>query len=312
MKTFALALAFAAFGLAADQELVNMLPQGARMVAGMNMSQSMNSPFGRYLLSQMKTDDDGLRKFIDLTGFDPRRDLRELVVANYDGSTPAKGQTLVVARGNFDPVRVRAALLKEQGKSEAFNGFDLLSNKEGNSGIAFLNGATAVAGDLPLVKGALAKSGGHLAADIQARINDMSGRYDAWIFTTTPMSSFTGKLPDKKADQTFKTGQLLSGIMNANGGIKFGNTVQLEAELFARSEKDAQALHDVFKFVTGMIQLNQDNPEAKSEGLAALVDGMRVSANGSRVVVNMSVPEVEIERMLDSGKGSRRGGPSVI
>ena len=306
MKTVVLSLAFAMAGLAADQELVNMLPAGARVVAGMNMSQSLSSPFGRYLLSQMKTDDDGLRKFIDLTGFDPRRDLRELVVANYDGANPAKGQTLVVARGNFDAARVRAAFLKDNGRSETFNGFDILTSGEGSGALAFLNGSTAVAGDPPRVKEALAKSGGRLAGDIQARITDMSGRYDAWIFTTTPMSSFTGKLPGNKADQTFKTGQLLQGITNANGGVKFGNTIQMDAELFARSDKDAQALHDVFKFVTGMIQLNKDNPEAKSEGLAALVEGLRVSASGSKVIVNMSVPQSEIEKMIDASKSGQK------
>lgn len=306
MKTFALTLALAMAAFGADQELVNLLPAGPRAVAGMNMSQSLASPFGRYLLSQMKTDDDGLKKFMDLTGFDPRRDLRELVVANYDGATPAQSQTLVVARGSFDTARVRAAFLKEQGRSEAFNGFDLLTNDKASAALAFVNGSTAVAGDVARVKDALVKTGARVAGDIQGRITEMSGRYDAWIFTTTPLSSFTGKLPDKRADQTFKTGQLLNGISSANGGVKFGNTIQMDAELFARSDKDAQALTDVFRFVTGMIQLNKDNPEARSEGLAALVEGLKVTANGSKVIVNMSVPETELERMIDaSGKGKR-------
>jgi hypothetical protein len=302
--------------LAADASLANLLPGGPRMVAGLNMSQSVNSPLGRYLLQQMKDDDQGLRKFIEATGFDPRRDLRELIVANYDaaGATVGKGHTLVVAKGNFDSVRVRTALLKDHTVSQMVGGFEILSGKDGQGAVAFLDPTTAVAGDLAQVKDALGAQAGRLPAEQQARIAQMSARYDAWIFTTTPMSSFTGKIaPDQPGAKALNGGQLLQGILQANGGVKFGNTVTMDAELLARSPKDAQALVDVFKFVTSMLQLGKETPDAKNEGIAALLEGMKIATNGNAVMLNFSVPEIELERILETGKGlKKQARPGVI
>lgn len=302
--------------LGADASLANLLPGGPRMVAGLNMSQSVNSPLGRYLLQQMKDDDQGLRKFIEATGFDPRRDLRELIVANYDvaGAGVSKQHTLVVAKGNFDSVRVRTALLKDHTVSQMVGGFEILSGKDGQGAVAFLDPTTAVAGDLAQVKDALGAQAGRLPADQQARIAQMSARYDAWIFTTTPMSSFSGKIAqDQPGAKALSGAQLLQGILQANGGVKFGNTVTMEAELLARSPKDAQALVDVFKFVTSMLQLGKETPDAKSEGIAALLEGMKIGTAGNMVTLNFSVPELEIERILETGKSlKKQARPGVI
>jgi hypothetical protein len=297
---------------AADPSLTQMLPGSPRMIAGLNMSQSVNSPFGRFLLSQMKDDDQQLRKFMDLTGFDPRRDLKELIVANYDGPTAAKSHSLVVARGNFDAARVRTSLLKDQMVSTAVGGFEMLSAKDGQGAVSFLDSTTALAGDAVQVKEALNKAGARLSAEHQARIAQMSTRYDAWIFTTTPMSSFAGRIADQPGSKALNGGQLLQGILHANAGLKLGNNVTLDAELTARSPKDAQAMVDVFKFITSMLQLQKENPEAKPEGLAALLDAMKVGATGNTVTMNFSVPEVELEKVFDATKVLKRGAAGVI
>jgi hypothetical protein len=298
---------------AADASLVQMLPGSPRMIAGMNMRQSVNSPLGRYFLGQMKDDDASLRKFIDMTGFDPRRDLHELIVANYDGPTAAKSHSLIVAKGMFDQARVRTSLLKDHVVSTAVGGFEMLTSKEGDGAVSFLDSTTAVAGDAVQVKEALNKAGARLSAAHQARIAQMSTRYDAWVFTTTPMSSFAGRLaPDQAGARQLNGGQILQGILEANAGLRFGNTVTLDAELLARSPKDAQALVDVFKFISSMLQLQKENPDAKPEGIAALLDAMKVTAAGDRVTMNFSVPEVELEKVLDSSKVVKRAKQGAI
>jgi hypothetical protein len=297
-----LALCFGVMSWAADGALVQMLPGSPRMIAGMNMAQSVNSPLGRFFLSQMKDDDQRLKQFIEMTGFDPRRDLQELIVANYDGATAAKSHSLVVARGNFDAARVRANLLKDHVVSTAVGGFEMLTAKDGQGAVSFLDRTTAVAGDAVQVKEALNKAGARLSAEHQARIAQMSTRYDAWVFTTTPMASFSGRIAEQPGSKALNGGQLLQGILQASAGMKFGNNVTVDAELVARSAKDAQAMVDVFKFVSSMLQLQKENPEAKPEGLAALLDAAKVTAAGDRVTMNFSVPEVELERVLDSSK----------
>lgn len=308
-------LSTAAF--AADASLVQMLPGSPRMVAGINMQQSVNSPLGRFLLNQMKDDDQGLRKFIEATGFDPRRDLHELIVANYDSpaaaSAGAKGHSVIVAKGNFDAARVRASLLKDHVVSTPVGGFEMLASKDGQGAVSFLDASTAVAGDAAQVREALNKAGARLAAEQQARIAQMSARYDAWVFTTTPMSSFAGRIaPDQPGAKQLGGGQLLQGILQASAGLKLGNTVTVDAELLARSAKDAQAVVDVFKFITSMLTLQKDNPDAKAEGLVALLEGMKVTANGSNVTMNFSVPEIELEKVFDSTKLLKKARTNTI
>src|SRR5271165_3742215 len=112
---------------AADQQLVNMVMPNAKAVAGINVDSARNSPFGTFLLSQLPVADAGFQKFVEASGFNPRTDLQELLVAT-EGTpaTPAdpaapkiasspqlKG--LVMARGNFNVDKI-SSLAKIDGK----------------------------------------------------------------------------------------------------------------------------------------------------------------------------------------------------
>src|SRR5438105_1545007 len=73
----------------ADQQLMNMLMPDAKVVAGINVTQAQTSPFGQYMLSQMAKNGAGFQDFIASTGFDPRRDVTEILVAtNADPQNP--------------------------------------------------------------------------------------------------------------------------------------------------------------------------------------------------------------------------------
>jgi len=316
MRQFALlALVAGSFLGAAEAPLANYLPANPRFVAGMNVQQSVNSPLGQFFLKQMKTDEAGLQKIIDAMGFDPRRDVREMVVAEYEGAAPGASKTLVVARGNFDVPRMKLGLLKDFAPAEIVNGFEFLAAKDGKGGLSFLDGTTAIAGDAAPVKEALAGAKSRLGADLQARMAEMGARYDAWVFTAAPLSSFAGRVAEQPGAKKLGGGaQMLQGILQASAGLKFGSTIVMDAELTARSAKDAQAVVDVFKFISSMMQLNKENPEAKSDGLAALLDGMRVAAAGDRVTMNFALPQAEMEKILGSGvfSGRNKAKPGVI
>jgi hypothetical protein len=56
---------------AADRELLRLAPAGTRFLAGVQVDQGKVTPFGRFLLSRMKTDDKDFQTFVSATGFDP-------------------------------------------------------------------------------------------------------------------------------------------------------------------------------------------------------------------------------------------------
>src|ERR1700685_3305429 len=68
--------------------LLNLVMPDATVVSGMNVAQSLTSPFGQYILSQMQFNDSEFVQFISTTGFDPRKDLLEIVAA-----TPSTGSS---------------------------------------------------------------------------------------------------------------------------------------------------------------------------------------------------------------------------
>src|SRR6478752_6407311 len=67
---------------AADSQLVGLMMPDAKVLAGMNIAQVRNSPYGQYLLTQIPLGRPELQQFVQSTGFDPIRDLTEMVAAS--------------------------------------------------------------------------------------------------------------------------------------------------------------------------------------------------------------------------------------
>src|SRR5437899_7055264 len=102
--TATLFTAFSGALSAADPQLLNLVMPDAKVVAGVNVEQAKGTQFGQYILNQMQTNDASLQQLVALTGFDPRRDVRELLVSS-DG-TPQGHTGLALARGNFDVAKI--------------------------------------------------------------------------------------------------------------------------------------------------------------------------------------------------------------
>ena len=92
------------------------------------------------------------------------------------------------------------------------------------------------------------------------------------------------------------SGDMVQGIEQASGGVVFGTTVQIAGEAVTKTDKDATALADVVRFLTGMVQMNRDKPEMAK--FAALLDTMSLQANANTLTFSLSVPEGDLEQML--------------
>src|SRR4051794_37000623 len=91
MRTAVVALLAAAALPAADQQLLNMVMPDAKIVAGINVDSARNSPFGSFLLAQLPASDPEFQRFIDASGFNPRTDLQEILIATVgDSATPSR------------------------------------------------------------------------------------------------------------------------------------------------------------------------------------------------------------------------------
>src|SRR5437879_488876 len=138
---------------AADPMLLNLLMPDAKVVAGVNVEQAKGTRFGQYILNQMQTADAHMQELVALTGFDPRRDVRELLVAS-DG-VPKGHNGLALARGNFEVAKITAAASLHGAATEVYGNTTIIEDPKQEGGIAFLNSTTVAAGDIASVKGAI-------------------------------------------------------------------------------------------------------------------------------------------------------------
>src|SRR3982750_1819677 len=77
---------------AADPQLLNLMMPDAKVVAGVNVDQAKTSPFGQYVLTQIQaTQSAELQKLTALTGFDPTRDVHEVLVGSNGDSKSHSG-----------------------------------------------------------------------------------------------------------------------------------------------------------------------------------------------------------------------------
>jgi hypothetical protein len=304
LRHLAVLLALPMATWAADPALLQLVMPDAKVIAGIQVDQTRNSLFGQYVLAHMQVDDEGFKNFIAQTGFDPRRDVSELLIAsNWESNSPA-GRWLVMARGTFDSSKIASAAHGNGITTTNFQGVDILTysghgKADVENGIAFFDATSAVMGDLPSVQAAIQrrKSGAPPSGQLLAKVRDLSSKNDFWFVTLVPVSEFAGAMPDPNLSGAMK-GNLLAAINEASGGIRFGDTVTISAEALTRSEKDAQALVDVVKFVAGMIQLNRQNNPAAGQ-VATLLDTLDCKTAGNVTTISLAIPEQQLEQMLD-------------
>jgi hypothetical protein len=296
---------------AADPGLLRLVMPDAKVIAGLQVRETKNSAFGQYVLSHMQVEDAGFKKFIAQTGFDPRRDVTEIVMAsNWEQATP-QSRWLVAARGSFNLPQIVGAAKANGGTVTDFHGASILTYSEPGkpeveSGIAFFDGSNAVMGDLDSVKAAIQRKQSNTAAsgDLLAKVQEVSAKNDFWFVTVVPISEFAGAMPNPNLNGAMK-GDLLAAIHQASGGIRFGDTVTISGEAVTRSPKDAQALSDVFRFLASLIQLNSENNKVAGQ-VSTLLDNMDLKTSANVMTMSLAIPEQQLEQLLSTMQQERR------
>jgi hypothetical protein len=293
-------IAAAVYG-AVDPGLLALVPPDATVLAGINVDQAKMSIYGLYMLGQMNVDDAGFQKFINETGFDPRRDLRQILSATSGDATASK--TVILGRGNFDASKISTASQAEGAKVSKYNGVDIIvhSGTDMTGALAFLDSTTAIMGHVDAVKAVLDRKGQTmpgLADGVVTRIKTLSVSNDAWFLSiTSPAAFFSGKIDNPKVGPILEAGMMQS-VVAGSGGLKFSaNGATIMAQAVARSEKDASAMADVIRFFTNIVQSNRGS-NAQAEQFATVLDNMQISVEGAYMNLLLTIPEATLEQMF--------------
>jgi len=306
---------------AADQRLVNMIMPDAKTIAGVNVDSARNSPFGSFVLSQLPASDARFQKFVEASGFNPRADLQEILVATAGTpaipsdaaastaagklASPPEMKGLIMARGNFHVEKI-SSLAKADGKQniETYNGATLISDPKdaSASAMAFLGADILLAGDPQMVRAAIDRRSQANTLDplLTGKVNALSASQDAWAVSIAPLSSLNAGAGTDPMMQGALGGDIFKKITETSGGIKFGSLIQLTTELVAMDEKNATALGDVLKFLAGMVTLNAGSPKGAPPILVTILQSLNVQTQGNVVNVTMSAPEDQVESLIHS------------
>ena len=272
---------------AADRQLVGLMMPDAKLLAGASVAQLRNSPYGLYLLTQGPMNDPNFQQFVQATGFDPTRDVTEIVAASADLQSQSG---LLAARGTFDIAHILAYAKTTGVQVDESHGVPILASPDGKGSIAFLDATLVVIGDPDNVTAAVARKSNPSTLDpaLTAKATALSATQDAWAVST--MAVPVAGAPGGSSGLNFSA---LQNLQQSSGGVKFGASVTVTAELVADTPQDAGALAALVQMLAA---LGQTNPQTAQ--MSTVLETLTVQTKGSTVSLSLAIPEGVLEQLV--------------
>lgn len=283
-----------------DNVLLRMVPPGSTSLVGANMDRMKATPFYRKLVEQQRMPQ--VDRFAEETGFDPRRDVRELLYA----STP-EGSVLL-ARGHFkltgDPA-AHATLVRH-------GGYSIWTSQ--NSGFCILDGSLAAAGELKGIEAALDEwtKGQHKAAQpLLALAKGIAPTANLWGISTGFATFLASTLPKGgSATGGIDFSKIFTGMKSSWFQSDFKEGLKIELHGTSATDPDAVALRDMAKGLIGFGRLSV--PETQAE-LLKLWDGITVDQAARAVTIKADIAPAMLDKLVQmlnsaaTGRGGRSG-----
>src|ERR1019366_8730571 len=279
---------------AADPELLSLAMPDSQVMAGVNVEQLMLSPLGQYLLTQTgPASDAGLQRLIETAGFNPRRDLREILVSS--NGLPG-GSGIFLARGTFDVPKILEAAQAYGATVQTYKGVPIVERSKQGS-IGFPDSTLAITGGAADVRAAIDRMSAPTAisAALAVQVNQLSTTEDAWFVSMAPLSQLQPQAPGATGAGPGPFA-VLSKVQQASGGVKFGANVVVSLQAVSPTDQDAAALASVLRSFASAGDLFIPNDVYVPA--AALLKNLNVTAEGPVTTISLSVPEQQIEDMI--------------
>jgi hypothetical protein len=272
-------------------------------MAGVNVTNAETTPFGQFLLTKLTSNDPGLQTFITQTGFDPTKDVTELLAAS--SGTPASHSGLLLAKGSFNVTQLLAAIANDTNHQvSTYGGATLITSTKGadNFGCAFLGTTIAIAGDLTSVKAAIDRSSGvnSISPALAAQVQALSTSEDAWSVSVESLGALIPGGVSAANPFAAQTLQIVKNIQSASSGVKFGANVQFTAQAVSDTPQDATSLADVIRMVAGLASMSAAGQTGEGPAIGQLLQSLQVTTTGATVNISASVPETQIETILSA------------
>jgi len=271
-------------GAAVDPTLLSLVMPEAKSLYGIQVQQTLTSPFGQYAITHLPGSE-VMTRFAAATGFEVQRDLQEVLVASSTSGVPGS-DALVLARGAFAPDKFMALATIAGATVSVYQGVSLATTQDRNARVfAFLDSSTMAVGSETAIRSVIDRRAGQavFSGPLRQKALDASASADAWFATVTPLT----ELMPTPSSTGFNPAMLLQSVIESWVGLRFDAAgVTLHAEALTHSDSEAQGLAGVLKLAGGMVK---GTP-------AAALQNAQVTASGPVTRVTLMVAEQDLER----------------
>ncbi len=265
-----------------DNVLEKMVPPGATSLVGARMDRIKQTEFYRKLVALQPLPQ--VDAFAEQTGFDPRRDVRELLFVD-----SPKG-SVMLARGTFhlNSAPLKGVQITRHGEYEI--------RGRGAAGFCILDSTLAAAGDIPAVEAALDewKTGSHTAAQpLLARAASVSPQAQFWGISTGVAGFLADHPPTVASGLDFS--KIFRGLENTSFQVDLSAGLKAEVHGTTAEEKDAVSLRDAVRGLVGLgrLQVPENQPE-----MLRVWDGITVDQQGRSIAIHADFPQDVIDKLL--------------
>ena len=281
------------------------VPGTALMVAYADVRGLMNSPFHDRFRQLQRTSPAGSDDLEARTGIRFDTDVDGVLVAStgVDASPEPEDNSLLIARGRFDAVRIEGVMRGRGGEIDQYRGKRIvtIANTTNDAALAFAEPGLLLFGPQASVRGALDAKAGAVAGivsnrEFMALVNDVS---DGTAWSVAKLDTVSGRTPFPPA------------LMNqlppinwfaASGRVDTGLHGRLRAE--ARDVQSAETLRDVIQGFLALARLQGGRDPA----YRSMLDSVALTADGASVSVSFDVTPAALDRLTPSGPATGRPG----
>jgi hypothetical protein len=280
---------------AAEQQLLNLVMPDVKVISDINVAQTNLTPFGQYALSQLANS--GVEQLTALTGFDPSKDLNELLCA----SNGTQNTGLALATGTFNLAKIATLAAQNGEATETYQGFTIFENPAKTDGVAFLSATVLVAGDVADVKAAINRTSAPstLPTSLTNQISMFSSQVDAWVISTVSPSLLPhGTATNKPGDVGGVTipANVLSQITSGYATVIFGSNVMLAAQAQTTDAPTATNLASMLQLLQNLALMQAQ----QNANLLALAKAVTITASGAAVNVTASLSEDQFQALVQA------------
>lgn len=280
---------------------LQFVPANASLIAYADVHDVMTSDLRQKVRSAFPMKEDGQHEFQNQTGINIETDIDHVLVAvvptgEETGRMP--GAPIVLARGQFDQVKIEALMREHGAQVEDYKGARLVvgdaSDGKPSLSLAFLEPGLVAVGSHALIRGAVdLKSGGsNIAAndEMMGLIRDLESG-NAWAAGRFDALTSRANLPDGVAQQ-LPAITLFSASAHIDSGIR--GTFRAES----RDDASASSLRDV---VRGFLALARMQASARPE-FASLLESLQLGGTGKTVALSFDLPPAMLDTLVSLGQ----------